>query len=383
MSNTPPPPTARPGIAPAADAASLRQVRALFQRKMLERAISLADSRWPGSGDMVRLAAEWADLTPAERRTRLSQIGPEDLSRLRALADLNPDLARVLDDLESRGVLPPTLYSSEAGVATQEALVDAALNLGQEAATTVAARTDDPHAQAAIAAAGTLMRGRLDELQALPQVEMPVLDLGLPSTDEFLLSEAERRAAAADAATSILDRVRQRIDHNAQTLLRSEPQLELPPLPETVSEANIQLAAIDAQLAQVTPTDVQPPPTTALIEQLTTRFETEQVIVIVPEDSGFGTLNVMSLSSELQLPLREFILSAGESRAVFGGLERRGPEVRVVPGPLPIALAGDNLVVIRGKVFPTMLARWRGGLCDIPGTKASTRIAPGCRILVT
>ena len=73
----------------------------------MDRATQVAEARWPGSGQMVTLANDWAHLTPAARRERLAAVGPADLARLRGLADLQPDLARVLDDLEKRGVLPP------------------------------------------------------------------------------------------------------------------------------------------------------------------------------------------------------------------------------------------------------------------------------------
>src|SRR3954462_14135520 len=105
----------RPGVskmsAPAptdpASASELATIRQLFGRKLVDRATQLAEARWPGSGQMVTLANDWAHLTPAARRERLAAVGPADLARLRGLADLQPDLARVLDDLEKRGVLPP------------------------------------------------------------------------------------------------------------------------------------------------------------------------------------------------------------------------------------------------------------------------------------
>src|SRR5688572_9775181 len=89
------------------DAASMTAIRGLLERNLVERAVALAETRWPGSGPVVELAHEWAALSPSARRERLASIGPEELARLRGISQLRPDLARVLDDLEARGIIPP------------------------------------------------------------------------------------------------------------------------------------------------------------------------------------------------------------------------------------------------------------------------------------
>ncbi len=81
-------------------------MRVLFERRLKDRAIALAESRVTGSGKMVDLAYEWSKLGPTERRERLSGIGPEEIARLRDFAELNPDLARAVEELDRRGVLP-------------------------------------------------------------------------------------------------------------------------------------------------------------------------------------------------------------------------------------------------------------------------------------
>lgn len=380
MSTPPTPPPARAPSSAAADAASLRQIRALFQRRMLDRAIALANARWPGAGEMVQLAAEWAALSPADRRARLSRIGPEDLARLRALADLNPDLARVLDDLEARGVLPRSIETAEPGAATYEALVDTALNLAEEAARQVGEHAADPENLASVAAADVELGRFLPPLETLPTVEMPELDLGLPSTDAFLAEEAERRLAAATAAEALLERVRRQVERSAARLTRAtdeaeavttpQPQPEPPPTTPDIGGASDESPATAAQ-----PPASAPHPLVAAIRE-------RRLIVVAGDEPVPSEADITSIATTIGLPLHSFNLEPGSWREVFGGIRRRGPEMRVEPGPLPRALAGPNLVVVRGAIYPTMVARWREGYCDIPGTKASTRIAPECRILV-
>ncbi|RIK45954.1 MAG: hypothetical protein DCC58_04790 [Chloroflexi bacterium] len=379
MSTSRPNPPGRVGAAEAADAASMRQIRALFERKMLSRAMALADARWPGAGDMVALAAEWSQLSPAERRMRLSAIGPEDLARLRSFAELNPDLARVLSDLERRGVLPPALFDPNSGISTQEALVDTALNLGEAAVQEARDFAEDPATQAAVAAAvGGYVPIAAQQLEPLPQVAMPRLDLGLPSTDEFLSDEDQRRIDAAVTAAGILERVRQRIDSQAQRIATRESQLQQA---QPVERSQLSLIESTAPAVIVRSTAAARP-TNELVETYAQRLRNEQIVVADPDMPVPTAQDIMSIGSELELPLIEIRLEAGSTRAEFGTLRRRGPEVIVEPGPLPRALATRCLVSVSGRVYPTMLARWREGYCDIPGTKVSTRINPECRVLV-
>jgi len=374
--STPPP---APGADPAADAVSIRHIRALFQRKLIDRARTVADARWPGSGQMVSLASEWSALSPAERRARLSKIGPEDLARLRALAELNPDLARVLDDLEKRGVLPPALFTAQPGVVTDEALVDTALNLGEAAVRELAAQAEGA---TAAGITPTTPHTAAPLLEPLPQTEMPVLDLGLPTTDQFLASEAERRAAAAVAASAVLDRIRQRVDDHADRLTSPSAGTMVTPLParDAVADSESHFADTLDEVDISTPDDAAR--SDVDLSDLMERIRDDQIVVLAEDDRIPSTGGLTALASALELPLVEIELRAGELRAAFGGLRRRGPEYIVEAGPLPVALATANLVVVRGSIYPSMLGRWRQGFCDILGTRASTLINPKCRVLV-
>jgi hypothetical protein len=91
---------------------------------------------------------------------------------------------------------------------------------------------------------------------------------------------------------------------------------------------------------------------------------------------------IVGLANELSLELAEFVIEAGTSRSLFGGLKRTGSKVDVDVGPIPAALAHPTLVVLRGRLFPRMEARLRGGMCDIPGTRASVRVHPETRVLI-
>lgn len=172
----------------------------------MERATRLAETRWPGSGQMVALANDWARLTPAARRERLATIGPADLARPRRLADVQPDPARVLYDLERPGVLPPAQELETTTETREELLVDAAMRAGQAAMRDVAEREHARQATRSGAAPAVV----LDAPAPLAQVDWPALDLGRPTSDEVLAVEAERRYAVAEAAEAALERVRAR-----------------------------------------------------------------------------------------------------------------------------------------------------------------------------
>ncbi|MCC6936016.1 MAG: hypothetical protein IT333_05845, partial [Thermomicrobiales bacterium] len=87
------------------DGRSIDLIRKLLERKLVDRAVLLGEGRWPGSGPFIQLAAEWQNLTPDQRATRLRVIGPEGLERAQALSDVHPEIGRVIDTLEAQGVL--------------------------------------------------------------------------------------------------------------------------------------------------------------------------------------------------------------------------------------------------------------------------------------
>lgn len=89
------------------DGPSLDLIRKLIERKMVDRAVLLGEARWPGAGPLIRLAAAWPELSSQERAARLDEIGPVALARLQSVAELRPELAAVLADLEQRGVVGP------------------------------------------------------------------------------------------------------------------------------------------------------------------------------------------------------------------------------------------------------------------------------------
>jgi hypothetical protein len=207
---------------PAEPAASgeLATIRQLFERKLVDRATQLAETRWPGSGQMVTLANDWAHLTPAARRERLAAIGPADLARLRGLANLQPDLARVLDDLEQRGVLPSATELATTSASRDEVLVDAVLHGGEAAMHDVA---NQARARQLAPLPPQTAAALLESPEPIAQVDWPELDLGLPSTAEVLAQEAQRRQEAAAAAEAALERVRQRVERSTTSLLSSQP----------------------------------------------------------------------------------------------------------------------------------------------------------------
>lgn len=88
---------------------SVARLRRMLANNLLERAVASSEMRWPGSGPMVRLVHEWGELPAAARRQRMAEIGPEELAKFRFLGEMNPELGKVLDDLEARGIIPPAV----------------------------------------------------------------------------------------------------------------------------------------------------------------------------------------------------------------------------------------------------------------------------------
>jgi hypothetical protein len=320
----------------------------------------------------VTLANDWAHLTPAARRERLAAVGPADLARLRSLADLQPDLARVLDDLEKRGVLPPAEALAATTASRDELLVNAVMQGGEVAMHDVAAQAQlRQHRELPIQTPST----QLNAPEPFAQVDWPELDLGLPSTDEVLTQEAERRRQAAEAAEATLERVRQRVERSASRVLPRAQAADpaVTPIPDMPTTARV--------VARPAFADVAPAAASPSQRALAARIAAD--VVYAPGDApAVSSDDVRALGVELGLPVAEFQLAPGALRAVFGGLRMVAGNSEAVAGPLPTALHQGAFAVVRGRLAPNTLARWRAGYCDIPGTRATVRISPRSRMLV-
>jgi hypothetical protein len=352
---------------------SLTVMRGLLERNLVDRAVAVAESRWPGSGPMVTLAHEWARLSPLERRERLAAIGPEDLARLRGLGQLHPDLARVLDDLEARGVIPPTVENQvpvdpDATMTPEEALVDVLLDVAEEKVVEAIDEGQlDPEALVR-----EVQSQYVSERIAnpLPQVDMPDLDLGLPTQEEQDQQETERRARLIAETESILDRVRDRLDHSASRLtsITSSPFGATEPAVTTVSSADGAGQEVVAPSAD---------------RMLDLRVQLGRAIVFDPDPAvGLPDLPTLAaVASEMGLGLVELRTDLGRS-AFYGGLVRRGRDIVPEAGVFPRAVSGANLVVVRGRLYPKLVERLNEGYCDIPGTRATVLVHPKCRVVL-
>jgi hypothetical protein len=376
----------------------LEIVRVLFDKHLLERAVNLAEARWAGSGAMVRLAYHWQDLGPAERRQQLEAIGPEQLAHFRALADLDPELASVLDTLEQRGVIPPLPSTADdAGQPADDVepppiYDDPPVISGREARAhfppgsggvtgdlpdevtidaSPIARSDD---QGGSGFASNLRSGSVTSLsEAVPELDLSSADL-----ESYARAEQERRAEAVRTGEELLQRVRDRLSSSARRVTANPigSGSSAPILPKHVPDRMAGQASASAVTLAEDAAFVPPP------DYWVNRLQAEPVVVadgsiLLPTDD-----QLVALANELSLELAEFVIEAGTSRALFGGLKRRGHNVDVVVGPIPSALAHPALVVLRGRLFPRMEERLRGGMCDIPGTRASVRVHPETRVLI-
>jgi len=395
-------------------------IRGLLERNLLERAVALSETRWPGSGPVVELAHEWTRLSPSVRRERLASIGPEELARLRGLSQLQPDLARVLDDLEARGIIPPEGVVADDTQAApahiepptfEESVADATLDYSEQGLQRLAssvqedlpprleaafATTTGATAAAAVAAtAAEIARARTAQAPMEP-VPMPELDLGLPSTGEFLAEEAERRLQANSLANSILERARTRVDDTANRLLPSavsaapapvvEAAAQMPaPAPDVALPAQAPAPAETVATAAVVPTDVTQQSTrvdSPTDRDLVARIERVQVLEMEPGDPAPGEAELRSAATATN---RDYVaLRPGEmgSRVFYGGLVREGRRTEPRAGEFPTAVSRRSLIVVYGRLYPKTIERLRAGYCDIPGTQATVRLHPECRIVL-
>ncbi|MDQ3548877.1 MAG: hypothetical protein M3439_08665 [Chloroflexota bacterium] len=388
------------------DAASMTAIRGLLERNLLERAVALSESRWPGSGPVVELAHEWTVLSPGARRERLASIGPEELARLRGLSELQPDLARVLDDLEARGIIPPEdsvndvaeIEAATQPVTFEEAVADAALDYSEQGLQRLASSVQEglpPHLEAAFAsdetaeatvaaAAAAIARERAAH-GAIEQVPMPELDLGLPSTGEFLAEEVDRRHEANELANSILDRARSRVDDAASRLLPestavrpiSAADLPSPDASSTPVEPASQSSTVKTATSKQS-TRVDP----VLDHELLIRIEQERVLQVLPGATVLSDGDLRAVATATNRNYVELRPSVLGSRSFFGGLVRDGGRIEPEVGAFPAAVHKRSLVAIRGRLYPKTIERLRAGYCDIPGTNATVRVHPDCRIVL-
>lgn len=385
----------------------LEIMRVLFERRLKERAVALADSRWPGSGQMVNLAYEWGQLSPEQRRERLSAIGPEEIARLRAFAELNPSLASAITELERRGALPHieaavvdiAAASREASQPADEATpidepeIESEPTPEPETAETVEAETVDdsethtyaepePVAEFPEDAAPSEDLGEpyVDPLE----VDMPELDLGLPSTTEFLNDEARRREDLARSTEESMERVRQRLEQSARRAFERNTSVapRIPEIPRPSITATAGTAFTATPSVTATASDVMAPKMIAAPRQLAKEFEEQVVVALYAGDPKPSDDELVALANDLQIGLSEHRITYENRKEEFGGLAREVGRISVRPGRLARAVAEPNLVVVRGRIITGLVERLEEGYLDIPGTRASVRLHPRTRVLL-
>jgi hypothetical protein len=364
----------------------LEIVRVLFDKHLLERAVNLSEARWAGSGDMVRLAYRWRDMGPAERRQELERIGPEQLAQFRALADLDPELANVLNTLEERGVLPPRPAAAEHDDDSPRQEEEVAVERPRRA---------DPVPNKTIDRGGPVETDPGDHLPPtggsgwVPDVsadvgklfdgEMAVLNLDRESLADFAAREKSRQSEAVASGEELLKRVRARLDSSARRVTSNPPGSgsTSSSLPARMSSAMTGRTGSAAVITSDEEAQFVPPPGYWL-----KRLKDERIIVVDSSMKAPSDDDLVALANEFGLGLSEFAIDAGMTRQLFGGLKRNGARVDVQVGPLPSALAEPSLVVVRGRLMQRIEDRMRLGMCDIPGTRATVRIDPQTRILL-
>lgn len=362
-------------------------IRGLLERNLLDRAMNLAERRWPGSGPLVRLSYEWARLPPADRRERLASIGPEELARLRGVAELQPDLARVLDDLEARGIIPRAASlpdepaPADSLTAGEEQVVDAVLDLAEEQAKQAAGdlepRLERLREQLSAADIDPDVIPPAPEIPATAGTVSPVSN---GSAAAFLAEQAEQRLRATEHANAALERVRATIERSAARV-SNRPTA---PSPRPSTETRV----TQTRAASATSTSEEMAPATHepsvdlqhRATEIAARLWAERVVTIEGEEARRLAPEVLAAA----LGTVDATLSpdALGRRAFYGGLVREGRGVVAQPGAFPRALSRPGLTVVRGRLLPSVVQRLREGFCDIPGAKATTRVHPDARILV-
>ncbi|CAN5502947.1 hypothetical protein BH23CHL2_BH23CHL2_23810 [soil metagenome] len=369
----------------------LEIMRVLFDRRLKDRAIALADSRWPGSGKMVDLAYEWGELEPTERRERLSAIGPEEIARLREFAELNPELSKAVTELDRRGVLPH-LEAAAVDVAAaareaQEPSEPATAESTEPAAeTTNGAATEAPKDQGRPRWQGPDKQQPVYDFEnadlAGLNVDMPDLDLGLPSTEEFLSNESDRRQEASRAAEEAMERVRKNLDQATQRAFQRSASFGMPKMPEVTRPT---LPSIDTAIGPPAPSQESGKSTGSAVDapaSLAKHLKNHVVAIVGPDDPRPTDDQLVSLANDLQVGFTEHTISLGNRKEVFGTLVNEFGHITVRPGTIPKAIAKPNLLVVRGRLSPQLAERIEAGFFDIPGTRASVKVHPKARVVV-
>lgn len=308
------------------DARSVDMIRRLVARKLVDRAVLLGEARWPGSGPLIRLAAAWPELAPGERAARLEAIGPEALSQLRALAEMQPELASVLAELEAQGVVDSVATGASrrpTGAGTGAADPAIVARPASPPVTNEAAEPDEAMAT---------------ELSADSEILAPVMD----------------EAAIAEAA-AMLERVHARVQ---QSIDRAAEAGFATPVAPPVSSSSASGDGSGAFGADV-------------LSRTVTRG--------VPEERLAELRSVAESAGLSYTELDAGRLSRGE---LYGRLMRTESGVETKVGALPRAVARPGLVTVVGTLPVWMSARIGEGYCDIPGTNATVRVHPECRVVV-
>ena len=360
----------------------LEIVRVLFDKHLLERAVNLAEARWDGSGDMVRLAYHWQDLSPADRREQLEKIGPEQLARFRSLADLDPELAAVLDTLEQRGVISGTPVGVDD---VDQSDPEPPAQVDPYEAPEQAPHVPEPRV---VAEAGTLASVEPD-VERDWRLDFSTIDKGMANRkaaleedwaerEERARKSQARQAEAVRSGEELLQRVRARLDSTARRVT-SNPigSAATPTLPASVPARLPGGAPASGVTIAGSDETFTPPP-----DYWLKRFRDERVIVVERGTTAPTDDQLVALSNEFGLTMSEFVVEPGSSRQLFGGLKRHGSKVDVRVGPLPAALAEPSLAVIHGRLMSRIEERMRSGMVDIPGTRATVRMDPEARVIV-
>lgn len=339
-------------------------VRVLFDRHLLDRALNLAEARWPGSGDMIRLAYSWPELEPGERRQQLEDMGPERISEFRAFADLHPELAQVVDTLETRGGLTAPSQVVEQDPAPEPLIESSIAEPSEEPSLNI-----PPPSEEAAPVESSTDNGSLPEIEAF--LDLEVAD----GFDEFRETARERHAEGLATGVETLERVRARLDESARRLVTSASK--------TPRASNRRPAMVTAPTGGARATlAVDDGHVTPLPGYWLEQLLAGQVVLADGRERPPTDDELVALANELGLELAEFHVEAGAARQIFGGLVRAGRVVEASVGPLPAALASPALVVIRGRMFAKQVQRLRVGFCDIPGTRATVRVDPEARVLI-
>ena len=307
------------------DARSVDMIRRLVARKLVDRAVLLGEARWPGSGPLIRLAA-WPELAPNERAARLEAIGPEALGQLRSLAEMQPDLSAVLAELEAHRIV------GSAG--TGEASRPAEAETGEVEPAILAQPAPQPLIDA-----------------ATEPVEAATIDL--PPASEILAPMVDDAAIAEAAA--MLERVHARVQRSIDRAAEASFPSLVAPVVTTAPAKVDDGGAFGADVLSRTLTRGAPEERLAGLRR-------------VAESAGLSYVEVDAAK-----------LSRGD---LYGRLVRVGSGVETEVGALPRAVARPGLVAFVGRLPAWMSARIEEGYCDIPGTNATVRVHPECRVVV-